>query len=192
MFWKISLLKLFSLYITRLLLDGGFFFAFSMSKSATLFLGPKNHHRSAEICFMAAITFHAVETPYRLKNKLRIKRWLSSVITMEGKRCGSIAIIHCSDDYLLKINKEHLDHDYFTDIVTFDYSELDVVSGDLFISIDRVTENAQSMGVKEDLEDLRVMVHGVLHLLGYQDKTPDKKKKMTRLEDHYLSLYLTF
>ncbi len=140
---------------------------------------------------MAAITFHAVETPYRLKNKLRIKRWLSSVIAMEGKRCGDIAIIHCSDDYLLKINKEHLDHDYFTDIITFDYSEGEVVSGDLFISIERVIENAQSMGEKEELEGLRIMVHGVLHLLGYQDKTPEKKIIMTGLEDQYLSLYLT-
>lgn len=139
---------------------------------------------------MAAITFHAIETPYRLKNKLHIKRWLRSVIEKEGKICGAIAIIHCSDDYLLQMNKEHLAHDYFTDIITFDYTAGHLVSGDLFISVDRVAENASVHGFESDFENLRVMVHGVLHLLGYQDKTPEKKDVMTRLEDHYLSLYL--
>jgi probable rRNA maturation factor len=139
---------------------------------------------------MAQFTFHSEETSYTVKNRLKIKSWLRSVIAQEKKQCGDISIIHCSDEYLLRMNQTHLAHDYYTDIITFDYSNNEIVSGDLFISIERVTENALKNNVSVELENLRVMVHGILHLLGYQDKTVDKKRKMTALEDHYLSLYL--
>lgn len=89
------------------------------------------------------------------------------------------------------MNKQFLQHDYYTDVITFDYGEGEIVSGDIFISIDRVKENASKLGVSPLIEDRRIIIHGVLHLIGYQDKTKLKKSEMTVLEDRYLSLYLT-
>jgi len=92
-------------------------------------------------------------------------------------------LVFCSDDYLLELNKKHLQHDYYTDIITFDYSDEDVISGDLYISLDRVKDNAAGLEIDWLTELRRVMVHGVLHLLGYGDKSPKQKKEMRSAED---------
>ena len=114
--------------------------------------------------------------------------WLSQVATMEKKILGELNLIFCSDDYLLEINKEYLDHDYYTDIITFDYTQGEVLSGDLFISIDRVKDNAKSFEAETKEEILRVVVHGFLHLAGYEDKTENKEKEMRLKEDTYLKI----
>lgn len=114
--------------------------------------------------------------------------WLSKVTVIEKKEMGDITLIFCSDEYLLKINQEYLDHDYYTDIITFDYSEDNVVSGDLFISVDRVAENAQINKVDFINEFNRVIVHGVLHLCGYKDKSEEDEKLMRSKENEMLQL----
>lgn len=114
--------------------------------------------------------------------------WLSKVTVIEKKEMGDITLIFCSDEYLLKINQEYLDHDYYTDIITFDYSEDNVVSGDLFISVDRVAENAQINKVDFMNEFNRVIVHGVLHLCGYKDKSEEDEKLMRSKENEMLQL----
>ena len=112
---------------------------------------------------------------------------LSNVVKTELKELGDISIIFVSDQYLLEINQKYLNHDYFTDIITFDYCEDNVISGDLFISVDRVKENADSFNVDELTEIHRVMIHGVLHLCGYKDKTEEEEKNMRLLENKYLN-----
>ena len=108
------------------------------------------------------------------------------LIQNEGKTFGDISVIFCSDEYLLKINEQYLDHNYYTDIVTFDYVENAVISGDLFISVDRVAENAEKYG-NPFIEELhRVIIHGVLHLVGYNDKTVKEQSLMREKEDFYL------
>ena len=116
---------------------------------------------------MIDFTFEQIDV-FELNNDLIIS-WLTKVCVSENKVCGPISIIFCSDDYLLSVNKEYLDHDYYTDIITFDYSTDSEVSGDLFISIDRVKENALTYNVLFLTELYRVLVHGVLHLCGYCD-----------------------
>ena len=106
----------------------------------------------------------------------------------EVRRLGDISVIFCSDNYILDVNIKYLGHDYFTDIITFDYCEGDRLSGDLFISIDSVRENAVHYGTEFEDELNRVMVHGVLHLVGYDDHTAAEKKEMRAKEDYYLSL----
>ncbi|TDO01272.1 rRNA maturation RNase YbeY [Sunxiuqinia elliptica] len=115
--------------------------------------------------------------------------WIKNSIQKEGKNTSEISFIFCSDDYLLDINRQYLDHDYYTDIITFDYVEGDDVSGDVFISIDRVRENAETFQVSFQNELNRIIIHGVLHLLGYKDKEADEKKIMTGKEDYYLGDY---
>ncbi|HIP31979.1 MAG TPA: rRNA maturation RNase YbeY [Crocinitomicaceae bacterium] len=111
--------------------------------------------------------------------------WLFVVCEEERQELGNLNLIFCSDDYLLQINKKHLNHDYYTDIITFDYTD-EVVSGDLFISIDRVRENAKTNSVEFLKELYRVIVHGTLHLLGYADKSASEAALMRQLEDKYL------
>ena len=114
--------------------------------------------------------------------------WLLKVTEVEGFDLGNVSLIFCSDEYLLEMNREHLNHDYYTDIITFDYTEGSVVSGDLFISIDRVKENATDNKVMFHVELNRVVGHGVLHLMGYNDKSDDEQEEMTRKEDWALGL----
>lgn len=122
-------------------------------------------------------------------DQLKTIEWIKSSIQKEGKNTSEISFIFCSDDYLLDINRQYLDHDYYTDIITFDYVEGDDVSGDVFISIDRVRENAETFQVSLQNELNRIIIHGVLHLLGYKDKEADEKKIMTGKEDYYLGDY---
>lgn len=115
--------------------------------------------------------------------------WLTDVIKAEGKELGDVSIVVGSDDWLLKFNNDYLNHDYFTDIITFDYCEGITVSGDLLISMDRVDDNAVENNVPRETEFLRVCVHGVLHLCGYGDKTDDEVVVMREKEDYYLCKY---
>ena len=112
---------------------------------------------------------------------------LTNVIEKELKVIGEISIIFVSDSYLLEMNQKYLNHDYYTDIITFDYCEMNIVSGDLFISVDRVQENAESFDVDFLTELQRVMIHGVLHLCGYKDKTEEEERLMRELENKYLN-----
>lgn len=125
---------------------------------------------------------------FDLQGKLANNRWLRFVAEAEAKRIGDVNIIFCSDPYILDVNINYLGHDYYTDIITFDYVEGDVLSGDLFISIDSVRENASFYGAEFPTELRRVMVHGLLHLIGYDDHTPAEQKEMRSKEDYYLSL----
>lgn len=133
------------------------------------------------------ISFFSEDTDFSLKQRSQIRQWILETVKNEGKTTGQLNFIFCSDEYLLKINQEYLNHDTYTDIVTFDNSEEeDLIEGDIFISIERVRENAGSFKVAEKDELNRVIVHGVLHLLGYKDKKPDDKEIMTNKEDEYL------
>jgi len=120
--------------------------------------------------------------------KRKITSWLKETIVAEGKSTGDISFIFCSDNYLLEVNKQYLNHDYFTDIITFDYVENNVISGDIFISCDRVRENATEFKTGFENELSRIIVHGVLHLLGYKDKSKKDKLLMTNKEDFYLNV----
>ncbi len=136
-----------------------------------------------------SISFFFEDTPSVAFSRREIKSWIIASITFENKKVGNINFIFCSDRYLLKINQQYLKHDYFTDIVTFDYVEGDIISGDVFISIDRVKENSGIYNVSFETELHRIIIHGVLHLLGYHDKDPEDKTLMTRKEDYYLSRF---
>ena len=135
------------------------------------------------------IYFNDLDSSCRVKNRKLVKRWLSGVISSSGKKLGDISVILCSDNYLLDVNNQYLDHNYYTDIITFDYTEKDIVGGDLFISYDRVKENAKQEGVLIQHELRRVMVHGVLHLLGLKDKTKTEAKTMRAAEDVALKMF---
>ena len=134
----------------------------------------------------AAVSFYTENITFSLKRKKIISSWLQEIITSEHKIPKEITIIFCDDTYLLEINKKFLNHDTFTDIVTFDYNVKDEISGDIFISIDRVGENAEKFGKQFSDELCRVMCHGILHLSGYSDKTKSEKLEMRAKEDHYL------
>ncbi|MCE1166653.1 MAG: rRNA maturation RNase YbeY [Sphingobacteriia bacterium] len=134
-----------------------------------------------------AIGFFVEGIKYNVKDKLVRKSWLKEVVLAAGKRIGDINYIIVSDEYLLSMNQQYLKHDTYTDIITFDYCEDNVVSGDMFISIDRVRENAQMFNVGEDQEFNRVLVHGLLHLLGQKDKSKGDSEEMRRKEELWLS-----
>ncbi len=134
------------------------------------------------------IFFHSEEIDYKLKKKKKVRSWLKELAKIEDKTIEELNYIFCSDDYLLKVNKEHLDHDFYTDVITFDYCENNLISGDIFISIDRVKENAKSFGKSFKNELRRVMVHGLLHLMEYKDKNEVDKAIMRKMEDFALEL----
>lgn len=135
------------------------------------------------------ISFFSEDTDFILKQKALVRDWIKNSINAEGLRTGTLNFIFCSDSYLLTINQQYLDHDTYTDIVTFDNSDDEgCIEGDLFISIDRIKENATTFNVSEKDELHRVIIHGVLHLIGYNDKGEGKKEEMTRMENKYLSL----
>jgi rRNA maturation RNase YbeY len=135
------------------------------------------------------IHFCTEDITFSLKEKLKHKAWLNEVAKQEGKRILELSYVFCSDNYLLQINQEYLNHDTLTDIVTFDNSEdPKKIEGDIFISIDRVRENGEKLGTSEtELE--RVMVHGLLHLLGYKDKKKEDKAAMTEKDNFYIKQY---
>jgi probable rRNA maturation factor len=136
---------------------------------------------------MPKISFFTEDLHYTLKNKTVIRTWITETIKAEGYQLDELNFILCSDAYLLRINQDYLQHDDYTDVITFDNSEeLKMIVGDIFISVDRIKENA--VGFKSTVinELCRVMIHGTLHLLGYKDKKKADKSKMTSKEDFYL------
>lgn len=136
---------------------------------------------------MSIVYFAEDVTFPKLKRRLT-SGWIKSVIVNEGKSLGDISFIFCSDSYLLKVNQKYLEHDYYTDIITFDYVEGKTISGDIFISVDRVGENSIQFSKSFENELNRILVHGVLHLIGYKDKSKKDKKLMTQKENIYLNL----
>ena len=134
------------------------------------------------------IRYFQEDIRFELKQKLLTRRWLRLVADRERRRLGEINVIFCSDPYILEVNRKYLRHEYYTDIITFDYCEGDVLSGDLFISIDSVRENAGEYGIPFADELDRVIVHGLLHLIGYDDHTEAQTAVMRRKEDEYLKL----
>lgn len=137
---------------------------------------------------MPAIQFFEEDISYKLKNKALVRQWIKDTITAEGFKLKELTYVFCSDAYLLPMNQQYLDHDTYTDIITFDNSEVEgEIVGDIFISIDRIRENASKFKIAETEELHRVIIHGALHLLGYTDKSVVTKQKMTQKEDEYLA-----
>ncbi|MCF8239522.1 MAG: rRNA maturation RNase YbeY [Saprospiraceae bacterium] len=134
----------------------------------------------------AGVFFDAEDVDFSLPDEAVSSAWLLEAIRDEERTAGVISIIFCSDEYLHQMNVQYLDHDTLTDVITFPYSD-ELISGDIFISIDRVAENAIGHSISFLHEMHRVMVHGVLHLIGYHDDDPEKKAAMREREDHYLS-----
>jgi rRNA maturation RNase YbeY len=133
------------------------------------------------------VSYFTEDITFNFKEKRLNSRWLKFVAESESKRLGDISIIFCSDNYILDVNIKYLQHDYFTDIITFDYCEGKKLSGDLFISIDSVRENASFYKTEFAQELNRVIVHGLLHLIGYDDHTPEDVAVMRAKENYYLS-----
>jgi probable rRNA maturation factor len=134
------------------------------------------------------ITFHTEDIKFNIKNKRLLKTWIKDSIQNENHSVGDLTYVFCSDKYLLNMNKEHLSHDYYTDIITFNYNVEKHVSGDFFISVERVGDNASQQNNTLIDELHRVLIHGVLHLVGYNDKTDLQQAEMTSKEDYYLNL----
>jgi rRNA maturation RNase YbeY len=134
------------------------------------------------------VSYFKEDTSFAFKEKRLTSRWLKFVAQAEAKKLGDIGIIFCSDNYILDVNIKYLQHDYYTDIITFDYCEGDTLSGDLFISVDSVRENASFYGTEFPVELNRVIVHGLLHLIGYDDHTEEDIAVMRAKENYYLSL----
>ena len=133
------------------------------------------------------IFFHTLDVNPRLKHKTALKSWIKDCILAENKSPGDINIIFCSDEHLLEMNRTHLNHDYYTDIITFDFTVLDCVSGDLYISHDRLKENSMTNKATLENETYRVIIHGVMHLCGYKDKTKKDIAIMRSKEAKYLN-----
>ena len=156
--------------------------------------------------FCIVISFYTENIDFNLPAKREIKSWLKAVAGAEGKQIGAIAVIFCSDEYLLQLNRRYLQHDYYTDIITFDYTVTaqcvalppqaqriaPLLGGDLFISTDTVRANAERYGQTFNDELHRVILHGLLHLCGYEDATPAQQKIMRCMEDKYLAMRFYF
>ncbi len=135
------------------------------------------------------ISFFIEVGAFSLNQKAKLKKWISEVIILHEKQVGNINFIFCDDEYLLDINKTYLAHDFYTDIITFDQSELpNKIEGEIYISVERVKDNAQEINENFELELKRVIIHGILHLIGFKDKSQKEKKKMRALENKMLQL----
>jgi len=129
------------------------------------------------------IQYIAEEVDLPFLQKQKINRWIKETAAEYGKKTGEIAYIFCSDERILEVNKQYLNHDYYTDIITFDYTEGHIISGDIFISIETVKSNAEEFGVTFEQELQRILIHGILHLCGQDDKSPELRLEMTRKEN---------
>ena len=134
------------------------------------------------------IEFH-FESEFVLEDTSEHSHWINRIIESEGFHLGELAYVFCNDAYLLKLNQDYLGHDTFTDIITFDYTQGKTVSGDVFISTERVFENAKMFGIEFREELLRVMCHGILHLMGYKDKTEEEEFLMRNKEDEKIKMF---
>lgn len=137
-----------------------------------------------------SIQYFSEDVPEPKFKRREASNWIKNVVVTEGYKLGDVSFIFCSDDYLLDVNRKYLDHDYYTDIITFDYVEDKILNGDIFISIDRVKENAVEFETTFDNEFHRILIHGILHLLGYKDKIRKDKLIMTEKEDLYLKILI--
>lgn len=134
------------------------------------------------------ISFHSDGINFKIEKPSDVSLWIVNSIKAENFATGELSFVFTTDENLIEINRKYLEHDTFTDVITFDYSEGGIVSGEIYISIERIRENAVHFSQGERDELYRVMIHGVLHLCGYNDKDHDQKAQMTRKEDYYLSL----
>lgn len=135
-----------------------------------------------------AVSYFAEDVKMPTIKKRETTDWIRRVASGYGKKCGDIAYIFCSDEKILEVNKAYLQHDYYTDVITFDYTEGDKIGGDIFISVDTVRSNAEQFGTDYDEELHRIIIHGVLHLCGINDKGPGEREMMTRHENEALKL----
>ena len=124
--------------------------------------------------------------------KRNVSAWIKKVAELHGKKVGDLSYLFCSDDHILEVNKEYLQHDYYTDIITFDYTEGDVISGDMVISVDTIATNAEKFNTSFESEFFRVVIHGVLHLCGINDKGPGEREIMEKHEDEALEVAKSF
>lgn len=132
------------------------------------------------------INFFNQDLSYTLKQKKCIREWIKATAENEGKTIGEITYMFGSDDFILETNRQYLQHDYLTDIITFDYCEENILNGDIAISLERVRENAKTYKVSVEKELLRVLIHGILHLCGYKDKSKKEEAEMRSKEDFYI------
>lgn len=138
---------------------------------------------------LSMIRFFSNEISFNLSSKNIVKEWIKRVVTSYGYKLGDVNVIFCSDEYLLQINKDYLNHNYYTDIITFDYSEEGRIAGELYISIDTVLTNAAEYNQERAAELLRVIIHGFLHLMQFNDQSPEEEAEMHSKEDAALSLF---
>lgn len=136
-----------------------------------------------------SIRFAVHNIDFELPESQKVRQWVAEVVRQRQKRVGNISYLFCDDEYMLQVNRQYLSHDTYTDIITFDYVAADLISGDILISVDRVGENARMYGMPFDQELHRVIIHGVLHLLGQGDKSPDEAAEMRRQEGEALALW---
>lgn len=138
------------------------------------------------------ITYQTEDTSFRFGSRRLISRWIKEIVAHAELKVGELSVVFCSDPYILAVNRQYLGHDYYTDIITFDYCEGSVLSGDLIISVDTVRANAEEYGAASFEEELhRVIIHGVLHLIGFDDHTPEDQAEMRRQENAALALLKT-
>ena len=135
-----------------------------------------------------AVSYYAEEIKLPAIKKRETTAWIRSVAAVYGKKVGDVSYIFCSDEKILAVNKEYLQHDYYTDIISFDYTEGQVISGDLFMSLDTVKSNAEQFNVDYNEELHRIIIHGILHLCGINDKAPGEREVMTQKENEALLL----
>ncbi len=135
-----------------------------------------------------AISFYTEEVKMPPIRKKEVTEWIKKVADLHGKKTGDVSFIFCNDEKILEVNNQYLKHDYYTDIITFDYTQGNKISGDLFISLDTVKSNSEQFETVYLQELHRIIIHGVLHLCGQEDKTDDARAEMTKLEDEALAL----
>lgn len=138
-----------------------------------------------------AITFASQDIAFDLKEKRKVKQWISTIIKSYGKKVGEIGYLFCDDSYLIETNRTYLNHDTYTDIITFDYVEGSVISGDIMISVERVRENANTFNSSFETELHRVIIHGILHLLGQGDKSDEEAAEMRKKENDAIAIWNT-
>lgn len=139
---------------------------------------------------MNKVSFNYADRKLTLNNKTGLKSFIPSIFKKEGKKLESINYVFCSDDYLLQINKDFLQHDYYTDIITFDLSEGEAITSEVYISVDRIKDNSLQLSTTFEQEALRVIFHGALHLCGYKDKSKKEIELMRFMEEKYIKLYI--
>lgn len=147
-----------------------------------------NFEYQIETLLTMSITYQTENVKLPALKKRKVSEWIKKVAASHGKKTGDIAYIFCDDNKILEINNSYLQHDYYTDIITFDYTENDLISGDIFISLDTVKSNAEQFGTDYTEEIHRIIIHGILHLCGINDKGPGEREMMTQHENEALSL----